>query len=66
MKLKIHKKLWINLLIFFSNVGVNLDNNLAHNDNSPLSYIDRNPHSFYLFDVTVDDENYFKVEANSH
>ena len=40
---------------FFSYVGVNLDNNLAHNDNSPLSYIDRNPHSFYLFDVTVDE-----------
>ena len=40
---------------FFSNVGLNLDNNLAHNDNSPLSYIDRNPHSFYLFNVTVDE-----------
>ena len=40
---------------FFSEVGTKLDDNLAHTSISPLSYIDRNPNSFYLFDVTIDE-----------
>ena len=37
---------------YFSNIGVNLENNLYQNDSSPTANIDRNPHSFYLFPVT--------------
>ena len=40
---------------YFSNVGVNLENNLSQTDVSPTTHIDSNPHSFYLFPATYDE-----------
>ena len=40
---------------YFSNIGVNLENNLYQNESSPTANIDRNPHSFYLFPATTNE-----------
>lgn len=40
---------------FFSTIGSNLDLSLENNELSPLSYIDRNPHTFRLFYATSDE-----------
>ena len=40
---------------FFSTVGSDLENSLQHTELSPVNYINRNPHTFFLFPVTHDE-----------